>query len=458
MTDSLPVSSWLKFLLVAAAAACAAPAHGGDRPNLIFIVADDLGYGDIGCFGSDKIRTPNIDRLATEGTRFTDFYGGAAVCAPSRSVLMTGLHTGHTRIRGNNSRKGQLESFAGGREGGRRVSLSAKDTTVAEVLQEAGYATGAAGKWGLGEPGTEGTPTRRGFDEWLGYLNQNHATYYYTDYLDEDEGIRKIAANEGGRRGEYSNDLFSDFAIRFVQRHRGDPFFLYLPYTIPHERMEVPDLGEYAAEDWPEDAKIYAAMVTRLDGYVGRLMAELGRLGLSEKTLVIFTSDNGPVKGARAKFFNSAGGFRGHKGTLNEGGLRVPLIVRWPGVVPAGRTSDVPWYFADILPTFAALGGAAPLPRPDGIDMSPTLRGESQAGLSLRPLYWESPQDKLWQAARLGEWKGIRYGSDQPLELYDLKVDKTESRNVAAENPGTVAAIERFLDSAHEPTPFWPVN
>jgi len=434
------------------------PAGSADRrPNIIFIMADDLGYGDLGSYGGKAIRTPHLDRLAAQGTRFTQAYAGSPVCAPSRCVLLTGRHTGHARIRDNNPIVGgTLEKFAGGAEGGIRLSLTDADHTVAELLKPAGYATGVAGKWGLAEPGTAGTPNRRGFDAWLGYLNQNHAPYYYTDYLDENEGVRRIPENSGGRRQVYSNDLFSDFAVDFVRRHRDRPFFLYLPYTIPHNRMEVPDLGDYADRDWPEDARIYAAMVTRLDGYVGRLLDELDRLGLADRTVVFFTSDNGPVRAPRSDLLGSAGGLRGHKSTLLEGGIRVPMLVRWPGRVPAGRVSDEPWMFADFLPTCAELAG---LPVPAGIDgrsVVPLLTA-AQATLGERPLYWEIPRDRLHQAVRLGRWKAIRLGRDQPLALYDLSADPAERNDVVAAHPAVADRLRRILDESHEPSPHWPV-
>lgn len=435
-----------------------APGSQRSQPNIIFIMADDLGYGDLGCYGSTSIRTPNIDRLAAQGTRFTQAYSGSPVCAPARCVLMTGLHTGHARIRDNNPVVGgELEQFAGGAEGGVRLSLKASDLTVAETLKSAGYATGIAGKWGLAEPGSEGTPNKQGFDEWLGYLNQNHAPYYFTDYLDENEGRREIPENANGARVVYSNDLMADFSVDFVRRHSDRPFFLYLPYTIPHNLMEVPELGDYANEDWPEDAKIYAAMVSRLDGYVGRLMAELDRLGIADNTIVFFTSDNGPLKGPRCEILGSAGGLRGYKGTMHEGGIRVPMIVRWTDRIAAGATSDEPWMFADVFPTFADIAGVPPQDGLDGRSVLPVLTSKV-ATLGERTLYWEYPRERLHQAARLGRWKAIRYGMDQPLELYDLESDPTESHDVAGENPDTVAALKRIMDSSHTPSPHWPVS
>jgi arylsulfatase A-like enzyme len=428
------------------------------KPNIIFIMADDLGYGDLGCYGSTKIRTPNIDRLATQGTRFTQAYSGSPVCAPARCELMTGLHTGHARIRDNNPQVGgELEEFAGGAEGGIRLSLEAEDITVAETLKAAGYATGIAGKWGIGEPGTAGTPNKQGFDEFLGYLNQNHAPYYFTDYLDENEGRREIPENANGARVVYSNDLFDEFSIRFIEKHRDHPFFLYLPYTIPHDLIEVPDIGSYADEDWPEDAMIYAAMVTRLDGYVGRLMETLDRLGLAENTLVMFTSDNGPKPADRVALLRSAADLRGAKSSLYEGGIRVPMIARWPGHVPAGATSDEPWMFADVMPTCAELADVA---SPDGIDgksVLPVLTGKT-ATLGERPLYWEFPRERLHQAARFGRWKAVRFGVDQPIELYDLTSDPAEVHDVAQDHPAVVASLKQIMDSSHIPSPHWPVN
>ena len=423
------------------------------KPNIIFIMADDLGYGDIGCFGGDRILTPHIDRLAGQGTRFTQFYAGSPVCAPSRCVLMTGLHTGHARIRGNGPQVGgELEQFG---EGSMRLSLIGDEATVASVLKERGYATAAAGKWGIGEPTSVGTPTHMGFDEWLGYLNQNHASYYYTDFLWRNREKMAIPENRNGKRQVYSNDLMRDFALDFMRRHREGLFFLYLPFTIPHAHMEVPSLAPYEEEDWPESVKIYAAMVSRLDGYVGEIMEELERLEIVEKTLVMFTSDNGAVNNDRTVFLDSAAGKRGRKGTVYEGGLNVPLIVRWPGKVEAGATDDTVWMFVDILPTFADLA-VAPWPEKlDGVSLWETLRGGHQ-DLSKRFLYWEYPRKRLWQAGRLGRWKAVRYGLHGPLELYDLEADPQESADVSGRYPEIVSDFDKLLRSQHVPSPHWP--
>jgi arylsulfatase A-like enzyme len=446
------------LVLAAGAASGSAATQPAARPNIIFIMADDLGHGDLGCYGQEKIRTPNIDRLATEGTRFTQAYAGAAVCAPARCVLMTGLHTGHARIRDNGPRVGgDIEYFG---EGSRRLSLRDQDSTVAEALREAGYVTGIMGKWGLGEPGTAGTPNRRGFDEWYGYLNQNHAAYYYTDYLWRNDQREPIAQNANGRREAYTHDLFTAEALGFVRRHQERTFFLYLAYTVPHERLEVPSLGSYAGEPWPEKAKIYAAMVTRMDRDVGRLMAELDRLGLARNTLVFFTSDNGArnLPGVD-DLFRSSGGLRGRKSALYEGGIRVPMLVRWPGVVPAAGVSDAPWYFADVFPTLLEVAGIPYRSRNfDGISVLPALRGEAQPALATRHLYWEVPKERLRQAVRRGHWKAVRGHVDEPLELYDLRTDGAEANDVAAAHPTVVAEFEHYLASSRIASPHWPID
>jgi len=433
----------------------AANVSSAPRPNIVFIMADDLGYADLGSYGQKLIRTPNLDRLATQGTRFTDVYAGAPICAPSRCVLMTGLHTGHCRIRGNGPRVGgEIESFG---EGGRRLSLTDDDRTVAEALQAAGYVSGAMGKWGIGEPGTAGTPNRRGFTEWFGYLNQNHAPYYYTDFLWRNEAKQMIPENSGGRRGRYSHDLLTDEAVAFLRRHQQQPFFLYLPFTIPHRRFEVPSLDWYAQEAWPEEAKIFAAMVTRLDHDVGRVLDELDQLGLGPNTILFFTSDNGAEKKPFGKLFQSGGPFRGDKGTVYEGGLRVPMLVRWPGKVPAGKVSSTPWWFADVFPTLLAIAGAKEeKAKLDGRDVLPTLRGEAQPALAGRHFYWEDPGKVLSQAVRQGDWKAVRLARNAPLELYDLKSDPGETRNVAASHPQVTADFAHFLETARTPSPHWP--
>jgi arylsulfatase A-like enzyme len=426
------------------------------RPNVVFILADDLGYGDLGCYGQTKIRTPNIDRLARDGMRFTDFYAGSTVCAPSRCCLMTGLHTGHAQIRGNAT-----------------VPLAADTTTVARLMKQADYPTAMIGKWGLGEHGSTGIPNRQGFDEFFGYLNQVHAHNYYPDYLwSNDERYPLDNVVERGvatKRVQYSDDLFADRAIEYLQAHRDQRFFLYLPFTIPHANneakrrgMEVPSLEPYAKEPWPDPQRAQAAMITRLDGYVGRIMAELASLGLDEKTIVLFSSDNGPHKegGGDPEFFHSSGPLRGIKRSLHDGGIRVPLIARWPGHIAAGTTSNHVSAFWDVLPTLAEIAGAQSPAEIDGISLVPTLVGESQAGRAQQQhdyLYWEFGEGGFVQALRAGRWKGIR-PLDRPLELYDLRTDLGESRDVAAVHTDIVARLDGYLKAARTDSTAFPIR
>lgn len=452
---------WTRWLAVVAVAAVTAPAaadepgRAGDRrPNVILIMADDLGVGDLGCYGQRLILTPRIDRMAAEGMRFTEAYAGAPVCAPSRCVLMTGLHTGHARVRDNNGRIGGVADEMSAAGEGHRIPLLDGDLTVAEVLKAAGYATGITGKWGLGEAGTSGEPNRQGFDEWYGFLNQNHAACHFPDYLWRDGHRVRLEANRDGGRRQYANDLFTGFAIDFIRRHREGPFFLYLPYTIPHAELEVPGQEPYADRDWPEAAKTFAAMVTRMDGDVGRILDLLAELGIERNTLVIFTSDNGSPEGGGA-MFQSNGGFRGRKGSLHEGGLRVPMIARWPGRVAAGVQSPQPWSFADVMPTLADLAGAQIPLDGDGVSIAATLRGEPQ-DLSDRTLYWERPAPKFQQAARRGRWKAVRPAAGAPLQLFDLAADPEEAHDLALEQPEITADFARYLAAARVESPHWP--
>jgi arylsulfatase A-like enzyme len=439
------------LLLMMAAAITAAAAS---RPNIVFIMADDLGYGDLGCYAQKLIQTPRLDQMAAEGTRFTHCYAGAPVCAPSRCVLMTGLHTGHARVRDNNGRVGGARDEMSNGQGGHRIPLLEEDLTVAEVLKKAGYTTGITGKWGLGEAGTSGVPNRQGFDEWYGFLNQNHAVFYYTDYLWHDGKKEIIEANQNNGRQKYTHDLFTEFALDFIRRHQNQPFFLYVAFTVPHANLEVPSLEPYADKDWPEKSKIFAAMVTRLDRSVGQILDRLKQLGLEENTLVFFTSDNGSPEGG-GPMFHSNGVFEGKKGSLNEGGIRTPMIVRWPGKVPAGRVSDAPWYFADVLPTAADLAGVRPPASLDGISVLPTLLGKPQ-NLNERFLYWERPPMKFQQAVRFGSWKALRPGPGQPLALFDVVADPAENHDVAASHPDFVARVETYLKTARTESAHWP--
>ncbi|MGE5195654.1 MAG: sulfatase-like hydrolase/transferase, partial [Deltaproteobacteria bacterium] len=426
------------------------------KPNIVFILADDLGYGDVGCYGQKLVQTPHIDALAAAGMRFTQCYAGSTVCAPSRCVLMTARHTGHCTVRGN-----------------ALVPLRPEDVTVAEVLQSAGYATGLVGKWGLGEPETSGLPNRQGFDEFFGFLNQHHAHNYYPDYLWRNEQKLPLGNvvprdNIASMRREYAPDLFTAEALSFIDRHAEQPFFLYLACTLPHannERgraegngMEVPDDAPYSDRAWPQAQKNHAAMITRLDAGVGQVLAKLKEAGLEEETIVFFSSDNGPHKegGADPLFFKSAGPLRGHKRDLTDGGIRVPFIVRWPGKIAAGSQSDQVAWFADFLPTAAELGGARPQAGLDGVSLVGTLLGKAKT--FERTLYWEFHEGGFRQAVRMGDWKGIRLKPETPLALYDIARDPSESQDVAAEHPEVVAKIEGYLKTARTESEDFPVK
>ncbi len=421
------------------------------KPNIIFIMADDMGYGDLGSYGQTVIKTPNLDQMAKEGLRFTNCYAGSTVCAPSRSVLMTGQHTGHTTVRGNFGKFGVV-GLAGG-EG--RVPLNKEDVTVAEILKQTGYTTGITGKWGLGEPDTSGHPNDQGFDEWFGYLNQRRAHSYYPDFLWKNKEKVILPGNQNGKQETYTHDLFTEFALDFIKRNQDRPFFLYLPYTVPHSRYEIPDTAPYSNQPWTDDEKVHAAMITRLDRDVGLLIQSLKDLNLDEKTIVFFCSDNGAAERWEGRF-DSSGTLQGRKRDMYEGGLRTPMIVRWPGTVAAGQTSDVTWYFADVMPTLAELGNAEIPDNIDGLSVLPTILGKHQ-DLSKRYLYWEFFENGFQQAVRQGNWKAIRLALGKPLELYDLSKDEDESDNIALKRPDVVSRFETILANARSPSENWPV-
>ena len=423
------------------------------QPNIIFIMADDLGYGDLGSYGQEVIQTPHLDRMAREGMRFTNVYTGAPVCAPSRSVLLTGKHAGHTTVRGNFG-IGGVRGLGGG-EG--RVPLLAQDTTIAEVLQSAGYHTGMTGKWGLGEPGTTGEPLRQGFDEWFGYLNQRRAHSYYPEFLWKENERFYLEKNAEGGRGTYSHDLFADFALDFIDRNKNQPFFLYVPFTIPHDAFEVPDLDVYADEEtWTDEEKAYAAMVSRMDRDIGQMLDLLEREQLSEKTIIFFCSDNGATRRWEGRF-DSSGELRGYKRDMYEGGIRTPMIVRYPGVIPPNTMNDTPWYFADVLPTLAEIASTEAPKNIDGVSVWPTLRGEQQ-DVSERVLYWEFHERGFQQALRWKDWKAIKPALDQPWQLYDLGSDVSEENDVAASNPDVVNYLAGKAGESRVESVSWPVN
>ncbi len=419
------------------------------KPNIIFILADDLGYGDLGCYGQEKIRTPNLDRLAAEGMRFTQCYAGSTVCAPSRCCLLTGMHSGHGRIRGN-----------------ARVPLEPGDLTVAEILKPAAYKTAVFGKWGLGNEGTTGIPNKHGFDEWFGYLDQVHAHNYYPEFLWRNERQWQLRGNVNGQKGFYSHDWFTRTATNFIRINQKRQFFLYLAYTIPHANnelkdkgMEVPSDAPYSKEAWPQQEKNKAAMITRLDSDVGKLLDLLKQLKVDQNTIVFFSSDNGPHQegGVDPKFFRSSGPLRGIKRDLYEGGIRVPMIVRWPGRIKAGSTSDQVWTFWDFLPTAAEIAGTKPPQGIDGVSMLPTLLGTNQTHQH-EFLYWEFHERGFQQAVRMGDWKAVKSAADKPLELYDLKMDLGEMTNVAAHHPEIVTRIEDYLKTARSESKDWPIK
>ncbi len=423
-------------------------------PNIVFIMADDMGWGDAGVYGQKRIHTPEIDRMAREGLRFMQVYSGHPVCAPSRNVLMTGQHTGHTTIRGNFGVTGGVRGLGGGRN---RIPLRAEDVTVAEVLEGAGYVTGITGKWGLGEPGTPGTPNKQGFDEWFGYLNQRRAHTYYPTFLWFNEAKFDLTGNARGEMSQYTHDLFTGFALNFIRRHAGERFFLYVAYTIPHRAFRVPQLGEYADKPWEPEQKAYAAMITRMDADIGRILELLDELGLSERTIVFFTSDNGAADRYDG-LFDSAGPFREEKGSVYEGGIRVPMIVRWPGHVPQGETDgETVWYFADFLPTAAELAGIEAPGNIDGVSVVRALLGEPLE-MEGRYLYWESHSRGFHQAARRGRWKAVRHGLNAPIELYDLSRDPGEKHDVAAQHTEIVAGFAEYFRSCRTDSEYFPVR
>lgn len=428
-------------------AAAARPARP-PLPNILFILTDDLGYGDLGCYGQQRIKTPNIDRLAAEGMKFTSCYSGSTVCAPSRCALMTGLHTGHCRIRGNDA-----------------YPLQAEDVTVAEVLKPAGYRTALIGKWGLGLQDTTGIPTKQGFDDFVGFLGQTHAHQYYPTSIWRNEIQWPLHGNAGGQKKDYVHDVFTRSALNFIRINQEMPFFLYLAYTIPHahnemkdQGMEVPSDKPYSDETWPQMEKNKAAMITRLDRDIGLILAALKQYHLDTNTVVFFTSDNGPHKegGVNPEFHASSGPLRGIKRDMYEGGIRVPMIVRWTGRIQAGSISDLPWAFWDFLPTAAEMAGVKPPAGLDGQSILPALVGGTTKPHEF--FYWEFHERGTKQAVRTGDWKAVRLAPGAPLELYNLAGDLRETNNVAGANPSVVARIESYLKTARSESERWPIR
>ncbi len=425
-----------------------------DRPNIIFIMVDDLGFNDLGCYGQKVIKTPCLDKMAAEGIRFTDVYAGSPVCAPSRSVLMTGLHTGHTTVRGNVGKFGVRG--LGGRKG--RVPLLDSDVTVAEILKKSGYVTAMIGKWGLGEPQTSGEPGKQGWDYFYGFLNQRQAHDHYPTYLWRNQTKIQLRGNHDGKQKQHTELLFIDEAVGFIKRQakNANPFFLYLPLTLPHTKFQIPSTKLYDKQPWTKNEKIHAAMVSQIDSDVGRILALLAELQIDKKTIVFFCSDNG-AHSRWEKRFDSSHPLRGKKRDVYEGGIRVPMIVRWPGHIAKGKTSDTPWAFWDVLPTLAEVGGAKNHLKHsiDGVSVLPTLLSKPQTELSERFLYWEFFERKFVQAGRMGRWKAVRFAK-RPIQIYDLKKDISETTDLATSRPDLVSKFEKKFKQARTKSKNWP--
>jgi arylsulfatase A len=423
------------------------PAQAADRPNIIFILADDLAQGDLGCYGQKLIKTPNLDRLAAEGTRFTQAYSGTSVCAPSRSSLMTGLHMGHCPIRANREI---------GKEG--QMPLPAGTVTVAQILKDSGYATACVGKWGMGMFNTSGSPLKLGFEHFFGYNCQRHAHSYFPTYLYNDD--QRIGLD--GKT--YAQEMLARDAERWVASQKSRPFFLFYAITLPHGKYEIDSLGQYAQQEkWTKPQQTYAAMVSRLDSDVGRLMTTLKALNIEDKTLVMIAGDNGSSFAPDSeigKLFdqNMGGALRGYKRSLYEGGLRQAAIARWPGVIPAGKVSDEPWAFWDFLPTAAELAGAE-LPqgyKTDGNSLVSMLKGGEAPNREY--FYWELHEGPSIQALRFDNWKAVRNGPGKAIELYDLSTDEKESKDLAKEKPEVVAQVEAMMSAARVDSPDFPMK
>ena len=477
----------LAILFICTACGSSHEQTGSERkPNIIYILADDMGYGDLSCYGQEKFETPNIDRLAAEGMLFTQHYSGSTVCAPSRATLMTGLHTGHTYVRGNR-----------GMPGG-QYPLPDSAFTLSEMLKKAGYVTGAFGKWGLGFPGSEGEPVNQGFDEFFGYISQTIAHNYYPWSLWHNTEEIILEGNEGDRREVYAPNLIQEKRLAFIETNKDTLFFMYMPSIIPHAELAAPEayiarfleksspepnfeltsrfapempyrgvddvnhprykIGGYGSQAYPRAT--FAAMITLLDEHVGEIMDKIKALGLEENTLIIFSSDNGPHKegGADPWFFNSNGPFKGHKRDAYEGAIRVPMIARWPDKITPGSKSDHISAFWDVVPTLADVAGVEKPAGRDGISFLPALLGEAQQEHPF--LYWEFHAKRRQQAVRKGSWKAIRTlnaeYAENAVELYNLDMDLGEEKNVADQHPEIVNEMLEIMEQSHVEHPDWP--
>ncbi len=446
------------------------------KPNIILINADDLGYAGLGCYGQKLIQTPNIDKMADEGMRFTDFYAANTVCVPSRCGLITGQHPGHATIRDNF--RPPLENFSGYMDDWPKELWPPNVTTLGQVLKKAGYKTAQFGKLEAGIPMPAGKMTEHGWDYWFGFRGTGAAFQYYPLELWKNDKKITFEANKAedvrrpgivGDKGVYSEDLFVEEILKFIRENQDGPFFIYFPTQVPHGRsprdgdeIQVPDIGPYADRPWTHLEKLYAAMITRFDGHVGRIIEQLKKLRLDEKTIILFTSDNGDENSyyKYTKRFEATGPLRGKKRFLYEGGIRVPMIVRRPGQIKAGQTNDLPWAGWDIMATLADLAGVSPPDHTDGISVAPTLLGQPEFQKKREYLYWEHHMGKQ-QAVRMGKWKGIRFGgTKEPIELYDLSVDIGETNNIAEDHPEITERMNSIMKEARENsefTKFWPL-
>ncbi|QDT45385.1 Arylsulfatase [Gimesia alba] len=452
------------------------------EPNIVFIIADDLGYQELGCYGQKWIKTPHIDKIAKDGIRFTQFYSGNAVCAPSRCNLLTGKHPGHAYVRNNG--KPQYVQHMKEKEGWEypgQHPIPDAEVTIAEMLKQKKYATGAMGKWGLGHFGTTGDPNKQGFDLFYGFNCQVHAHNHYPKFLWRNHEKEILPGNDRTLYGKtHSQDKFVEYGLDFIRQNQDRPFFLYLPFAIPHLAIQAPEesLAEYRGKipeekykhrgyiKHPHPRAGYAAMITHMDKGVGQIMDLLKELKLDDNTIVFFTSDNGPtydrLGGSDSEFFESAGPWRGFKGSLYEGGIRVPLVVRWPGHIQPGAVTDHLSAFWDVMPTIAAITGTKAPADIDGISFLPTLLGKPKQQKQHEYLYWEFPAYTGQQAVHMGDWKGVRQNllrkknPQMKIELYNLKTDPGEQHDVADQNPEVVARIKSIMKTGRTPSKTFP--
>ncbi len=426
------------------------PARG--KTNFIFVLSDDIAQGDLGCYGQKLIKTPRLDQMAAEGTRYLQAYCGTSVCAPSRSSFFTGLHTGHCPIRGNYEvpPEGQLP-------------LPDQTVTIAEIARSAGYATATFGKWGMGFFDSSGSPFNQGVDHFFGYNCQRHAHSYFPTYLYDDDVPFLLPGNDGQSLGKtYAQELIQNDMIRWLRNHGDRPFFMFYAITLPHGRHEIDDLGIYRDKPWTEKQKAYAAQVTRIDSDMGELVDTLRELGVAENTLIIFSGDNGssfdPDSEIGKRFDQASNGLRGYKRGMYEGALRQAALAWWPRTVPAGRVNSQPWAFWDLLPTFVELSEATTPEgfETDGKSLVNYLKGGDAPQRDY--FYWELHLGKPIQAARFGDWKAVRNGTDKPIEIYDLVEDSAESNDLSADNPDLVEKARQIFEAAHRPDPNWPLQ